>query len=225
MELPEDTIMTGDHSQWDDNSNIRSFTKHDIERITGNYSIPIGKGGFGEVFKGFIDDYDHDVVAVKRYIHTDLRKEFMEEVSIHSKINHKNVVKFIGYSTGENTLMLVTEFISNGNLEDALHKSDISISLDTRLGIAIGCTEALSYMHSMHLSVDLDSLVHHGDIKPANILLNDSLTAKVSNFGLSRHLSGGITRCTNTVKVWITWILYIFTLGGLPERVMSIVLG
>uniref|UniRef100_A0A0E0DGH7 Protein kinase domain-containing protein n=1 Tax=Oryza meridionalis TaxID=40149 RepID=A0A0E0DGH7_9ORYZ len=140
------------------------------------------------------------VVAVKRYIHTDLRKEFIEEVSIHSKINHKNVVKFIGYSTGENTLMLVTEFISNGNLEDALHKSDISVSLDTRLGIAIGCAEALSYMHSMHLSVDLDSLVYHGDIKPANILLNDSLTAKVSNCGLSRHLFGGNTRCTNTVK-------------------------
>ncbi|CAN6363148.1 unnamed protein product [Urochloa humidicola] len=175
---------------------IKIFTEDEIRSITSNYSTLIGKGGFGEVYRGILDA-DYDLVAVKRYIRDDLRKEFMKEVRIHSKMEHKNVVKLIGYCISEINLTLVTEYISKGNLDDILHNSDTSISLDTRLGIAIGCAEALSYMHSMHLSSD--GLICHGDIKPANILLNDNFTAKVSDFGLSRLLSGGITQYTSKV--------------------------
>ncbi|KAJ1256375.1 hypothetical protein BS78_K038600 [Paspalum vaginatum] len=176
---------------------IKDFTEDEIRRITSNYSTPIGRGGFGEVYRGIIDG-EYDLVAVKKYFHQDFRKEFMDEVRIHSQMNHKNVVKFIGYCIGESTLILVTEYISNGNLEDILHKRDISIPLDIRLGIAIGCAEALSYMHSLHLSTD--NLIYHGDIKPANILLDDNLTAKVSDFGLSRLLFGGDTQFTISLK-------------------------
>ena len=133
--------------------NVKIFTEDEIENITSNYSTLIGKGGFGEVYRGVLDA-DDDLVAVKRYIRQDLREEFMEEVSIHSMMSHKNVVKLIGYCIGESTLMLVTEFIPNGNLDDLLHKSDVSTPLDIRLGIAIGCAEALSYMHSLHVSSD-----------------------------------------------------------------------
>ncbi|CAL4992605.1 unnamed protein product [Urochloa decumbens] len=175
---------------------IKIFTEDEIRSITSNYRTPIGKGGFGEVYRGILDA-DYDLVAVKRYIRDDLRKEFMKEVRIHSKMKHKNVVKLIGYCISEINLTLVTEYISKGNLDDMLHNSNTSIPLDTRLGIAIGCAEALSYMHSMHLSSD--SLICHGDIKPANILLNDDFTAKVSDFGLSRLLSGGITQYTSKV--------------------------
>ncbi|CAL4987458.1 unnamed protein product [Urochloa decumbens] len=186
--------------------------KDDIQRITRNYSIPLGKGGFGEVYKGFLDE-DHDLVAVKRYIRGNLREEFLEEVSIHSKIKHKNVVTLIGYCIGESSLSMVTEYISKGNLDDTLHRSNVSIPLDMmRLGIAIGCAEALCYMHSKHLSSD--SLVCHGDIKPANILLDYGLRAKVSDFGLSRLLSGGITRYTSNVKGSIDYMDPIYLREG-----------
>uniref|UniRef100_A0A0D3HN02 Protein kinase domain-containing protein n=1 Tax=Oryza barthii TaxID=65489 RepID=A0A0D3HN02_9ORYZ len=158
---------------------IRNFTEDEIETITSGYTTLIGKGGFGEVYRGVLH-YD-DLVAVKRYIRGDLIQEFMEEVRIHSQINHKNIVKLISYCRGENSLLMVTEYISNGNLEDILHNRKLAMPLDTRLGIAIGCAQALCHMHSMHLSTG--SLVCHGDIKPANIFLDDNLTAKISDFG------------------------------------------
>lgn len=176
---------------------IKIFTEDEIISITSNYSTLIGKGGFGEVYRGLLDA-DNDLVAVKRYIRQDLREEFMEEVKIHSTMNHNNVVKLIGYCIGESTLMLVTEYISNGNLDDILYRSDAPIPLDVRLGIAIGCAEALSYMHSM--DSPSDEHIYHGDIKPANILLDDNLTTKVSDFGLSRFLFGGTTQFTTTLK-------------------------
>ncbi|CAO2146994.1 unnamed protein product [Urochloa humidicola] len=203
--------MTGDFTQCNDksnyevdiNQNIKVFTEDEIKQMTSNFSIPIGKGGFGEVYRGTLDD-DYDLVAVKRYISKDLRKEFMHEVSIHSQMSHKNVVELIGYCIGESTLMMVTKYISKGNLDDILHNSGISIPMDVRLGIAIGCAEALSYMHSMHLSSD--SLVCHGDIKPANILLDGNLTAKLSDFGVSRLLSGGVTQYTVHIKGSIAYM-------------------
>ncbi|KAJ1255262.1 hypothetical protein BS78_K271300 [Paspalum vaginatum] len=159
------------------------FIEDEIKRFNSNFSTCIGEGGFGIVYKGFCND-GYDLVAVKRYIRDDLssREEFMKEVSIHSQIKHKNVVWLIGYCISESNLTLVTEYISKGNIDDILHKR---------------CADALTYMHSMHLSID--NLVCHGDIKPANILLDDNFTAKVSDFGLSRLLSGGISQYISKV--------------------------
>jgi serine/threonine protein kinase len=201
VQFPGNRLVTGDlpPSMGATKQSVRIFTEQEIEIITGNYSIPIGKGGFGEVYRGALDGGDTDLVAVKRYIRKDLRKEFMEEVKIHSQMSHKNVARFIGYCIGGSTLMLVTEYVSGGNLDQLLHCSGgTPIPLDVRLGVAVGCAEALSYMHSMNLSSG--NLVYHGDIKPANILLDDSLTTKVSDFGLSRLLFGGITQFTTTLK-------------------------
>ncbi|CAL4984070.1 unnamed protein product [Urochloa decumbens] len=178
------------------NCNIKIFTEDVVKRITRNYSTLIGKGPSGEVYRGILD---YDQVAVKRYIHRSSREEFMEVISICSQMSHKNLVKLIGYCIEDSTLIIITEFISRGNLDDILHSGAISIPLDVRLGIAIGCAEALSYIHSMKLSSS-DSFLCHSAIKPTNLLLDDNLTAKVSDIEMSRLLLGGITQYSAFVR-------------------------
>ncbi|OEL26430.1 Wall-associated receptor kinase 2, partial [Dichanthelium oligosanthes] len=80
---------------------------------------------------------------------------------------------------------LVYEFLSRGSLDDTLHGSNgISITLEDRLNIAAESAEGLAYMHSK-----MTNTILHGDVKPANILLNDRLTPKISDFGTSRMIA------------------------------------
>ena len=101
------------------NYNLRSFTEKEIEHVTNGYSTLLGKGAFGEVYKGALDD--QCPVAVKKYKDGTRKEDFAKEVIVHSQINHKNVVRLLGCCTEENALMIVMEFISNGNLNSILH--------------------------------------------------------------------------------------------------------
>jgi pto-interacting protein 1 len=103
------------------NYNLRSFMEREIELITN--STLLGKGAFGAVYKGVLDD--QHLVAVKKYKDGTRKEAFAKEVIVHSQINHKNVVRLLGCCTEENALTIVMELISNGNLA--------SFPLDKRL--------------------------------------------------------------------------------------------
>jgi pto-interacting protein 1 len=193
------------------NCNLRSFTQKEIEEITNGYCALLGEGAFGKVYKGKL--HDLRPVAVKRYKNGTKKEEFAKEVIVHSQINHKNVVKLLGCCTEENDLTIVMEFICNGSLYNILHCSNVNghipFPLEKRLDIAIESAEVLSCMHSMY------SPVLHGDIKTANILLDENLQPKISDFGIARFLSAGGDQYTRSVVGCIGYMDPLFCQSGI----------
>jgi pto-interacting protein 1 len=164
---------------------LRHFTRYEIRNITKGYNKTglLGEGAFGKVYKGVLDD--HSPVAVKVYKDGTSKEDFAKEVIVHYQMKHENVVRLMGCCTEKNALMIVMEFVSNGDLNRILHcREGFALPLDKRLDIAIKVAEALWFMHSMH-----SPLVIHGDIKPANILLDEDLAPNISDFGIAKLLS------------------------------------
>ncbi|WVZ49693.1 hypothetical protein U9M48_001027 [Paspalum notatum var. saurae] len=168
---------------------INIFTEHQLKQITNCYSTPIGEGAFGKVFKGTIAQQQQ--VAVKRATMKgqDLPKKelFVREICFQFRSRHANLVRLIGCCLETDVPMLVFEFVPNGSLYNLLHCTDRPLPLSTRLDIAVGSAEALSYMHRQ---VTQDGHSHvHGDVKSANILLDNELLPKVSDFGSTKIMS------------------------------------
>jgi serine/threonine protein kinase len=168
---------------------INIFTEEQLNKITNRYSTPIGEGAFGKVFMGTTDDAQR--VAVKRAsMKGEMvpQEEFVNEITFQFRISHANMVRLLGCCLETDIPMLVFEFAPKGSLYNVLHggadHEPHKLSLQQRLDIAIGSAEALAHMHSHG-----DHNHVHGDIKSGNILLDDDLTPKVSDFGSSKLVS------------------------------------
>ncbi|XBI96094.1 hypothetical protein VPH35_032421 [Triticum aestivum] len=163
---------------------IKIFKKGELKPFLKNSNI-IGKGGFGKVYKGLLDNKE---VAIKKPINGSVRenKQFANEVIIQSQVIHKNIVRLIGCCLEVEAPLLVYEFISQGSLHDILHNHNnkVALNLEARLNIAAQSADGLAYMHSK-----ANIRILHGDVKPANILLDDNFVPKISDFGISRLLA------------------------------------
>lgn len=175
------------------NSNLRSFSFNDLKIATKNFCSDylLGEGGFGCVFKGWIDQNTFAptkpgsgiVVAIKRLKAESFQghKEWLTEVNYLGQLRHENLVKLIGYCSESDNRLLVYAFMPKGSLENHLFRKGVQpISWSTRMKIAIDVARGLSFLHG------LDANVIYRDLKASNILLDSDFSAKLSDFGLAR---------------------------------------
>ncbi|XP_054791124.1 putative receptor-like protein kinase At1g72540 [Prosopis cineraria] len=170
-------------------SNLHAFTFKELQEITNNFSRSsvLGEGGFGKVYKGFIDDklrpgLKPQVVAVK-VLDLDGKqghREWLAEVIFLGQLKHPNLVNLIGYCCKDENRLLVYEYMERGNLEDKLFKGySAALPWLTRIKIAIGAAKGLAFLH------EEEKPVIYRDVKASNILLDAGYNAKLSDFGLA----------------------------------------
>ncbi|XP_041999140.1 probable serine/threonine-protein kinase PBL11 [Salvia splendens] len=176
-------------------SNMKSFAFSDLKAATRNFRLDsvLGEGGFGSVFKGWIDEHSLEaskpgssmVVAVKRLNQEGWQghKEWLAEINYLGQLRHPNLVKLIGYCLEDDHRLLVYEFMPKGSMENHLFRRGSyfqPLSWSLRVKIALGAARGLAFLHNA------ETKVIYRDFKTSNILLDSNYNAKLSDFGLAR---------------------------------------
>ncbi|XP_039132261.1 protein NSP-INTERACTING KINASE 1-like [Dioscorea cayenensis subsp. rotundata] len=177
--------------------NLRRFQFRELQIATENFSSKniLGKGGFGNVYKGHLQD--GTVVAVKRLKDGNAAGgeiQFQTEVEMISLAVHRNLLKLYGFCMTATERLLVYPYMSNGSVASRL-KAKPPLDWSTRKRIALGAARGLLYLHEQ-----CDPKIIHRDVKAANILLDDYCEAIVGDFGLAKLLDHRDSHVTTAVR-------------------------
>ncbi|XP_064989145.1 rust resistance kinase Lr10-like isoform X2 [Musa acuminata AAA Group] len=160
-----------------------------VKRMTKRFKDKLGQGGYGSVYKGELPN--GIPVAVKMLEKSKGEgEEFINEVATIGRIHHVNIVRLLGFCSEGSTRALVYEFMPNESLEKRIFSRDAkeadkpSLSLEKLLHIATGIARGVEYLHQ-----GCQQRILHFDIKPHNVLLDDELNPKISDFGLAKLCS------------------------------------
>lgn len=173
---------------------LREYSFAELKNATKNFKsdFVLGEGGFGKVFKGWIDEKHPSrtgsgyVVAIKKLTSESMQgfEEWQSEVNFLGRLSHPNLVRLLGYCWEDKELLLVYEFMQKGSLENHLFRKGAAVqplSWNLRLKIVLGAARGLAFLHSS------EKQIIYRDFKASNILLDGNYNAKLSDFGLAKN--------------------------------------
>ncbi|XP_021833209.1 G-type lectin S-receptor-like serine/threonine-protein kinase LECRK3 [Prunus avium] len=174
----------------------RRYAYEELEKMTNNFEEELGKGASSTVYKGLILG-SQKPVAVKRLekVAAEGETEFQTEIRVIGRTHHKNLVRLLGYCLDGPKKLLVYEYMSNGSLADVLFTRERQPFWEERMGIARNIARGFLYLHE-----ECDTQIIHCDIKPQNILLDEFMCPKISDFGLAKLLKADQTRTTTGIR-------------------------
>lgn len=182
-----------------------------LEKEDGLASMEIiGRGGCGEVYRGELPRSNGKMIAVKKILQppkdaaelaeeesklmTTKMRQVKSEIKTVGRIRHRNLLPLLAHVSRPDCHYLIYEYMKNGSLQDALKQVDEGTrELDwlTRHKIALGIASGLEYLHSYQTP-----RIIHRDLKPGNVLLDDDMEARISDFGLAKTIPDALTHMT-----------------------------
>ncbi|XP_024311507.1 receptor-like serine/threonine-protein kinase SD1-8 isoform X2 [Brachypodium distachyon] len=184
-DIQKKAILSASTELGDENIELPFFSFRDIVTATEDFSNDnmLGQGGFGKVYKGMLED-DKEV-AIKRLSKNSGQgaEEFRNEVVLIAKLQHRNLVRLLGYCIHGDERLLIYEYLPNKSLDVFIFDPSSKHVLDwsTRSQIIKGVARGLLYLHQ-----DSRLTIIHRDLKSSNILLDVDMSPKISDFGMAR---------------------------------------
>ncbi|KAJ4715260.1 Receptor-like protein kinase 1 [Melia azedarach] len=172
-----------------------SFSYAELEKMTDGFKQEVGRGASGTVYKGSM--LDGQFIAVKRLekVLAESEREFQTEMKVIGRTHHRNLVRLLGYCFDESIKVLVYEYMSNGSLADVLFNPENKPCWVERMRIAGDIARGILYLHD-----ECETQIIHCDIKPQNILMDDTRCAKISDFGLAKLMKPDQTKTFTGIR-------------------------